>query len=527
MRASTIYWAAAALLWLAACSDDSGFGTSARAADEPGVPGAGGANDNAGEAQQPAPPPEKEIEVALQTPQGGDRFVFIVSSGLDAVVRIDALTLDVDLIEVGGKPTTLQLVDGGDALLVINEGTQDFSIVRSASSVEQTPTTTTIDAPTPVNRLAVSPDSAWALAWFDPDLPGPIGDLQQVTLLRLEKGAEAAWPIGVGFHVSSVVFAGDPLQAFVVTESGVSAIDVAGVTKPTFAPALAVVPDPFEDPSDREVLITPDGKRAVVRRGGVAELRVVDLGTGEAETLELAGAPTDVDLTLDAKEAIVVIRELALLVRVPVSDLSSAESIDLSGTPAGLATLTPDGSTAILFSTLPNNEWIATLDLSTSKLRAWPLKKGIAGVAPAPNGKSAVIIHDRSTDPASPDDDLEAAIDKAHGYSVLDLESGFAKLELLDSPPGPIAVTPDGAKAWVLIADVTGAGQHMVDDVDLDTLQITSIPMGSPPRSAVFIPDAGRVAIGQEHPVGRITFVDADGGQTETVTGFELNGLIQ
>ncbi len=132
-----------ALVLVLGCSDDgdsrgskgggSGGGAGGTEGEPVGDPAPGiGGHDDAGE---PKPfVPENEVEVALQAPQGGERYVFVVSTGLDAVVRIDAETLKVDLIEVGGSPTLMQTLPTQDGLVVINAGTQDFSIFRSSDA---------------------------------------------------------------------------------------------------------------------------------------------------------------------------------------------------------------------------------------------------------------------------------------------------------------------------------------------------------------------------------------------------------
>ena len=531
----------ALLLVQAGCGASAEMTDSARMAENGGTGGArpqsssgdgnGYAGADAGSAGDTKPwVAEQELEVALQVPQSGENFVFVVSTGLDAIVRIDALTLAVDLVEVGANPTVMRTLPGTGAMVVINSGTQDFTLVRNADDPDQKPTTTTVDSPAPVNRLELSPDGKHAVAWFDANADhadGAEGDLQEVLVLDLEEGKEAAYPVAVGFRTLAVSFANQGAsRAFVVSETGISIIELASVKGPRFVPALPVTPDPFEPYLDREVLVTPDGTKAVVRRGGIKELRVIDLSNGDAETLELSGAPTDADLTVDAKEVILAIRESAELVRVPLDDLQSATTIDLSGTPAGLVSLTPDGKRAVLYSTVEGAEWVAVLELDTEEIEVFATKKGIASTALAPDGRSVVIVHtkvDGNPDPA----DLEAFVDRSYGYSVLDIEARFVKLQLTDNPPGEIAMTPDGARAYVLVADATGGLGHVVNDVDLRKMLVQSLPLGSPPRHAVYVPAADRMAVSQDHPVGRITFIDTQTGKTETVTGFELNGMIE
>ena len=480
--------------------------------------GDGGGSGTGGGAPQEPFIPENEVEVNLQVPQAGDTHVFVVSTGLDAVVRIDGVSLDVDLIEVGGVPTEMRTLGSENSLVVLNTGTRDFSVVRAVGGGEET--VTTLDAPSAVNRMEVADNGLFGVAWFDPEVGG-LGDLQTVLVLRLADGMEAVFSVGVGFAPRSVSFVG--ATAYVVTDDGLSIIDMAALDGPSFEPPITAVDDPFAKQVDREILVTPDGTRAVVRRGGYAEIRVVDLASKEVTLVELDGLPTDVDLVADGSEALIVLREQAKLLRMPLNDPQGYETIDLSGTPAGLATLTPDGKSALLFSTLPGNEWVAILELATGDVRALPLKKGVEAIAPAPDGKTALIIHTRD-EGSEEEDNLERQIDQAYGYSVLDLATGFAKLVLLETPARGYAITPDSKRAYVLVPN--GAG-HTVDAVDLTAMLVTIIPMGSPPEHAVFLPSAGRMAVSQDHPVGRITFIDTTSGKSETVTGFELNALIE
>ncbi len=158
-RMSDVLRLVAAVALMTACGSDSASGGFPTSGDSAHVGGTGA--DEGGPGTEAPFVPEEEIEVALQAPQGGDRYVFVVSTGLDAVVRIDGITLEVDLIEVGGQPTVMRTLGGEDALVVINEGTRDFSVVRSIEA-DQPPTVVTLDAPNHVNRLQVADDGRFA-----------------------------------------------------------------------------------------------------------------------------------------------------------------------------------------------------------------------------------------------------------------------------------------------------------------------------------------------------------------------------
>lgn len=511
-----------ALLW--GCAEDAtssgGRGSSANDGNGGITGGTGGGTG--GETGGDPFIPEEEVEIPRDRPQGGERYVFVASSGLDAVVRIDALTLAVDLIEVGGDPRNLRVLPGTDDVLVFNAGTRDFSLIRAG---DDEPVINFLDAPDVVNELVVDASGRWAVGWYNPDGADPAGDLQEVLVVSLKPGAEAVYPVGVGFHPQHVSFDLTGETAYVVTDDGVSIIQLESLSGPAFAKNVLVADDPFEKPFDREVLVTPDGQRAVVRRGGEAELRIVQLPSGEATVIALSGPPTDVDLSIDASEAFVTIRDTSELVRVPLDDPEANTPIALSGTPAGLAATTDDGERVVLYSSLPGARWLAVLELKSGDVTAWPLQKEVKAVLVAPDNRSVVVLHRAETVPEDASD-LERIVGTSEGYSVVDLDTGFAKLQLSANAPAEVTLVADPARAYVLIPDASGHA-HTVDAIDLTSLLPVSVPLGSPPTHAVYVPAAARVAVSQEHPVGRITFIGVDDGATETVTGFELNGLIE
>jgi hypothetical protein len=56
---------------------------------------------------------------------------------------------------------------------------------------------------------------------------------------------------------------------------------------------------------------------------------------------------------------------------------------------------------------------------------------------------------------------------------------------------------------------------------------MTPLELGSPPTSVGAVPSSKRAFVGQDHPDGRISFIDWTTSSIETVTGFELNSRIR
>src|ERR1051325_7377593 len=97
----------------------------------------------------------------------------------------------------------------------------------------------------------------------------------------------------------------------------------------------------------------------------------------------------------------------------------------------------------------------------------------------------------------------------SYGYSLVDLASGFGKLEITAVDPGPFTYSPDGAKIYVALDGgdtivATRAGQLLA----VRTGVVTAKQLGSPPSAVGSLPDAAATFIAQRHPLGRVSFVD-------------------
>jgi DNA-binding beta-propeller fold protein YncE len=537
-RPSTLLLALGALLWLAAgCADDgaadeSGGGGVRRDASGGWYPSdAGGGSADANLSRPDAgdpPPPEREQE--FQAPAAGNHFVFVLHPAREQVIVVDARSLRVTLAAVGLRPTVLATAPGHDVAVVINAGGHDLSVLRARFDGTRV---TNVPAVPGVNRLALSPDGRHAVAFFSFDAlePGqPVGSLQSVTVARLAADDVQAVEVGTGFHPISVAFSDDGGAAYVVTEEGVTAVPLTGdLPDIGVLPTTPVTANPLEAALEREVLVTPDGSLAIVRTLGQSALSLVDLGTGAITRFDLPGEPTDVDLTPDGETVLVMLRaaQTALLGRVADIRVGAAafRTVDLGGVPMGAAVISPAGDTALLYTTVDDVEALLRLELTAATLRPIRLQKTVRAVAYGPTGARAVVLHRTSGAAALPTLPLDAFVDASQAFSVVDLGAAVARLQLVDHAPGDIAFSPGGARLYVLLPDPLGVAPA-VADVDLLTLMGVERPLASPPIAIQPVPAAGKVAVSQEHPTGRITFFDVESGASETLTGFELGGLV-
>jgi DNA-binding beta-propeller fold protein YncE len=278
-----------------------------------------------------------------------------------------------------------------------------------------------------------------------------------------------------------------------------------------------------------DVSVTPDGKFAISRWEGMAQVQVVDLATRAITAIDLGSPVTDLDVSPAGDFALAVLREAGKVVRlaIPAGFTSETErrTVTLTGEAVGSAGLSPDGKTAVLYTTT-GVERLVLLDLATQTTRPVRLKKGVRAVALSPDNHTALIVHTKDPgDPAQPGLDVEQMIDRSYGYSVVDLTSGFAKLQLTPAPVGELAITPDASRAFVLLRS-DAASIRVAQRIHLASFIVDDFPLGSPPVSVAALPDSKRIFVSQAHPEGRISFIQWETGAVESVTGFELNGRI-
>ncbi len=485
------------------------------------------------------PPPEIEERQDFELPRGGARFVYAASRKRDNVAVIDSTGLAIRTVPVGDAPGFLTTVPGQDVALVINAGTHDVNILRTdaagATAVSRVPVVPA------ANRITVGRQGKNAVAWYDSSTPGAAGagaggGFQEVTVIQLAPGADKAVDLTVGFRPSDVVFSDDGSGAYVVTEDGISILRFAQITGPTVAPFVRFPDAGATAPAARDVSVTPDGRWAIARREGASQVMLLDLGApgaaaGAVTMVDLQAPVTDLDLAPGGGFALAVLRDQNAFVKLVIpgsfSGTPAPERRVLAGEAIGSAVVSPDGTTAILYTTAatPAVERLVLVKLDAPTAPPLPvtLKKGVRAVAIAPDGKTAVVLHTKLPgDSREPGLDVEAQIDRSYGYTVVNLGSGFAKLQITSDEVSSLTLTPDGSRGFVLVR-----GPRLVQRIALSSFIVDEFPLGSPPLALAVLGDAvKRVFVSQEHPEGRISFINWETGVVESVTGFELNGRI-
>jgi len=477
-----------------------------------------------------ATPPETEIQ--LGAPISAQRFVYVAMTAQDELARIDGLTLAVIATPVGKAPREVATIPGSDGAVVLDSENGTATIVRPSGLGDAIRVLPTLQH---LNRLDIDPTGSYAVAWFDLQKAiaengiSGIGSFQDVTVISLAQGSEHAVDLTVGFRPRNVQFDAAGTHGYVVTQDGVSAIDLAYATghEPAIVPPIPVA-DPSVSPDDLEVQIVATGAYAAVRQAGLSALRIVDLATGAAREVALGSPATDIDLAPDGKRVYAVARAAKQLAIVDVPG-GLAATIDLADATLGSFQLSADGTRGLLYTnaTLDERLTMVKLDQPGFPHVTWPLKKAVRALQIAPDGKSVLVVHAKAPGDPNSATTVDDYIDESYGYSLIDLASGFAKLQLTPVDASSFTYSFDGTKAYIGLDG--GDADNAVRALQIATVQtgvVKTVQLGSPPSGIGILPGVDQAFVAQRHPLGRVSFVDVPSDQIRTVTGFDLNSHV-
>jgi len=481
-----------------------------------------------------------ETEIELGAPTSSERYVYVAMTAQSKLARIDGVTLAVTSTPVGAAPREVATIPGSDGAVVLDSANGTATVVRPAATGGDA--TRVLGTLPSLNRIDVDPTGRFAVIWFDlvkalHDNTGHAGSFQDVAVVALERGHERAVALTVGFRPRAVQFDAAGTRAYVVTQDGVSVIDLVDATEhePHIVPPIAVA-DPGTPADDVEVQIVATGDYAAVRQAGHAGLRVVSMRTadaGRAWDIPLAASPSDIDLAPDGSRVYAVLREVSRLAIIDIPgdalDPAGVETVDLAPATVGSLVVSADGTRGLLFTnaTLDRHITLVQLDRPGFPHVTWSLEKAVRAVGISPDSATAIVLSAKAPGDPATAATIEDFIARSFGYALLDLATGFAKLQLTPVDPGPFVYAPDAGRAYVALdgGDALTATRAL-QVVTTRTGVVQTLPLGSAPSGVGIVPGAGQAFVAQRHPLGRMSFVALVTGAVRTVTGFDLNSQI-
>ncbi len=502
------------------CSNISAEGTLAAGRAAPSANDESGP-ETAGGAAPAEATPEREVESDYGAPVATGNFVWITNPKSGQVAFVDATTLRVKTVEAGNGPTFLGRVPGQgvDTTLVLNVLSNDATLLR-VSKAEIT--TTTFKVAPLANSLVFSADGHFAIAWGDsrkvPKAPKPDG-FQDLTVMNLVTGTSTV--LAVGYRPVAVGFAAGQARAFAISQDGIAILDL--TSDPQVIKNVAVSDTPNDDPGSRDVSVTPNGNVALIRRDGSSTITAVALDTGLRSSIVLPGPVTDLDLNEAGDQAVAVVRATSQVAVLPIPAILIAPTtfatVTVSGETIGSVSLAPGGQRGLLYTNASDVQRVSILDLlpAPPTVRAVRLYSPVLAVFSAPDARHAVILHEKTAgtagEPGSPG-----------AFSILPVAKALPpKIVATFAPPFAVAVTNDRAIVAERDDKTNVFGAYLAR---MPQLMVERYPLASPPLAVGIVDGAKRAFIAQQHPEGRLTFIDLETGLARTLTGFELSSRV-
>ncbi|MBN2192689.1 MAG: hypothetical protein JW751_07710 [Polyangiaceae bacterium] len=497
--------------------------------------GTGGRAGTAGGGTGGTLPPEAELEGSFEAPIVTGKYLWSANPQSGRVALVDAETLRVTTVESGFGPRYLAAIPTADpedaATIVLNELGEDATLLTLVDGVIAEPVRFSTHAQ--ANSLAVSPSGRWVVAWSDWrefNHLDPTDSFQDLTLILVtpSSGDPCATRRVAGYRPSSVTFDADEQNLLVVSEHGVTVIDLTDEANPEVRALVEVAAGGLADAAARDVVVTPDGSHAIVRHDDSNVLGFVDLATAVITDVTLDGRVTDLDVADEGATAVAVMRGIG---QVAVLDLPEAitdpEHIHTTSLPRsfGSVSLAPDASVGVLYTNAEPTTVVAKLSLSDDEtfldVETEDLRAPVRAVLVAPDAEHAVALLDPPSGSV-----------KAGAFSIIPTFAPRGpKIVGTDAPAMAVAIAPAPSTEALVTTrdDVTRTyGVHVIA---LPSLQEDYLPLVSPPLAVGLIPELGKGFVAQEHPEGRITFIDfptnlpsgsAATPTARTLTGFEL-----
>lgn len=329
------------LLAAAGCADQGYYDENNGYGQSPGSNNAtfdqgGGGGGNVGQDMGPPFIPELEEDFVFSQPAVVGEEVFIANETLNSVAVIDSTSLAIRTIPVGFRPTEIVGPEPGaqtDAsrVFALNQGSHSVSVIDP-----QTHAVRDLAVMPGANKLVASPNGEAAIAWYDDaarEEGDRAGDLSSVTLLR----EGAAYAIAVGFHVRRVHFVPQRERVLILSDDGVSVVEMDQLMGDRAVPPIAVLPRELrpQNPYDLEVLLDERGQFAIARVASFKGVVITDLESREQHVIRLPEIPTDIDIAeRDVPE---------VLIMLPYTHAALRLTLPEGAMNAAALTLSPDG----------------------------------------------------------------------------------------------------------------------------------------------------------------------------------------
>lgn len=217
--------------------------------------------------------------------------------------------------------------------------------------------------------------------------------------------------------------------------------------------------------------------------------------------------------------------------------IEDLEVIDIQVDGLGAASVGARAEHALLFTTVGDDTRVVLLDLESLDQRTVALRKKVRGARSDARGDSFIVYNQKQPgeipEDATPNDPEYIA--RSWGLTLIDVETATTRVLLSRHEPGPTALwSPESgdAKTYTIFkapsrdTEQVEPSRRDVIEANLSTFRTRTYRVPSIPEAVGPIQPAGKVFVSQRHPQGRMTFIDAETEDRQTITGYQLNSEI-
>jgi hypothetical protein len=181
-----------------------------------------------------------------------------------------------------------------------------------------------------------------------------------------------------------------------------------------------------------------------------------------------------------------------------------------------------DGQTALLYSNGIPSTHLTLLGLpsaAAAKHRTVDLKLPVFSAVSTPDGAHAIALLKPPVGSKQPGAFAVVPVAKDLPAKIQGTQAATVPLDVT-KPAAMVAI--DDQRALVTVTDgaaVSYAYLVAMPELTVDAFQLDSVPL---PQASGLVLDANQAFVAQQHPEGRITFIDLETRELHTLTGFEL-----
>ena len=182
------------------------------------------------------------------------------------------------------------------------------------------------------------------------------------------------------------------------------------------------------------------------------------------------------------------------------------------------------GQTALLYSNAVPSTHLTLLDLAATTAlthRTVDLKLPVFSAVSSPDGAHAIALLRPQVGSKQPGAFAVVPVAKNLPPKIQGTQAVTVPIDLTQHTPAMVAI--DDHRALVTVTD--GAGVNFaylvsMPELTVEPFALDSVPL---PQASGLVPEANQAFVAQQHPEGRITFIDLDSKELHTLTGFELS----